>query len=138
MGMINEFKEFAFKGSMLDMAIGLILGGAFGTVITSLVKDVISPLIGLVGGKDFSGLALPLTEDAKSAFAADGAAKAIEAGHPLLGYGLFINALIAFTITAFVLFMIVKAVNKAKNAQEEEAGPTSEELLAEIRDALKK
>lgn len=138
MGMINEFKEFAFKGSMLDMAIGLILGSAFGTVVTSLVKDIISPIIGLIGGRDFSGMALPLTEEAKNAFASDGAAKAIEAGQPLLGYGLFINALLAFVLTAFVLFMIVKAANKAKLREEEVAGPTQEELLAEIRDALKK
>jgi len=138
MGMISEFKEFAFKGSMLDMAIGLILGGAFGTVVSSLVNHVISPLIGLIGGRDFSGIGIGLNEDAKSALDGMGAAKAIEEGKAVIGIGLFINALIAFTITAFVLFMIVKGVNKAKNAQEEEAGPTQEELLAEIRDALKK
>jgi len=106
-------------------------------LITSLVKDVISPIIGLIGGQDFSSIGIGLTEQAREAMKS-GTAEAIKAGEPVIGIGLFVNALIAFIITAFVLFMIVKGVNKAKNAQEEEAGPTQEELLAEIRDALKK
>jgi len=130
MGMISEFKDFAIKGNMLDMAVGIIIGGAFGTIISSLVGDVIMPVVGyFAGGLDFSQLALNLGAGVD--------------GEPVtVKYGLFINALIAFLIVAFVLFMIIKAVNKAKEAagqvEEEAETPRQEVLLEEIRDALKR
>lgn len=129
MGMISEFKEFAVKGNMMDMAVGIIMGAAFGTVIKSLVSDVMMPVVGnLMGGVDFADLKIVLTP----------AAEGIE--EVAIGYGLFINSLIAFVIVAFVLFLLIKGMNKAK--QEEEAAPAappaSEVLLAEIRDLLKK
>ncbi len=129
MGMISEFKKFAVKGNMLDMAVGIIMGAAFGTVIKSLVEDVIMPPIGaLTGGIDFSKLSFVIKEatDGNEAVA--------------INYGSFINALIAFLIVAWVLFIIIKGMNKFK--EEEEAAPSAppaqEVLLAEIRDLLKK
>ena len=136
MGMISEFKEFAMKGSMLDMAVGIIMGGAFGTVIKSLIEDVIMPVVGhFSGGIDFSSKKIVLTPAQTDATGAivDGTGSAIS-------YGSFINAIIAFAILAWVLFMIIKGINKAKKAEEEapEAPPANEVLLAEIRDLLAK
>ena len=135
MGMVKEFKEFALKGNMVDMAVGIIIGGAFGTIVKSLVGDVIMPFIGYFsGGLDFSKLTL-------------GLGKGLDGKIVTINYGLFLNALIAFLIVAFVLFMLVKAMNKAKAAmaKEEEAKeeepkepPAQEKLLMEIRDLLKK
>ena len=131
MGMIKEFKDFALKGNMVDMAVGIIIGGAFGTIVKSLVEDVIMPPIGmLTGGVDFSKLGYVIGQDNKGA-------------DILIKYGTFLNALIAFLIVAFVLFMLVKGMNKAKAAMMEEeakapvAIPSQELLLAEIRDLLK-
>ncbi len=132
MGMLTEFREFAVKGNMVDMAVGIIIGGAFGTIVKSLVSDVIMPPIGLaMGGVDFSQLKITLAEAV-----GDKAAVAIN-------YGTFINNVISFLIVAFAVFMLVKGMNAMrKQAEEEEeaapAGPTAEELLTEIRDALKK
>ncbi len=136
MGMIKEFKEFALKGNMVDMAVGIIIGGAFGTIVKSLVGDVIMPFIGYFsGGLDFSKLSLSL-------------GKGLDGKDVTINYGLFLNAVIAFLIVAFVLFMMIKAMNKAKEAmaREEEkekeeaaAEPSKQEvLLTEIRDLLKK
>ncbi|MEL7488702.1 MAG: large-conductance mechanosensitive channel protein MscL [Pseudomonadota bacterium] len=128
MGMIDEFKQFAIKGNMVDMAVGIIMGGAFGTIVKSLVDDVIMPPIGLlIGGIDFSKLSFTLkaaTEDVEAV---------------TINYGAFINAVIAFTIVAFVLFLIIKGMNEMKKKEEEKpaAPPKSEVLLEEIRDALK-
>ena len=136
MGMISEFKEFAMKGNMMDMAVGIIMGGAFGTVIKSLIEDVIMPVIGhFSGGLDFSAKKIVLTE---AAVDANGAI--IEGTGSAIGYGSFINAIIAFTILAWVLFMIIKGMNKAKKAEEEapDVPPANEVLLAEIRDLLSK
>ena len=136
MGMISEFKEFALAGNMMDMAVGIIMGGAFGTVIKSLIEDVIMPVVGhFSGGMDFSANKIVLTPaqlDASGAVV-DGTGAAI-------GYGSFINAFIAFLILAWVLFMLIKGMNKAKKAEEEApaAPPANEVLLAEIRDLLKK
>ncbi|MGF1544693.1 MAG: large-conductance mechanosensitive channel protein MscL [Parvularculaceae bacterium] len=131
MGIIDEFKEFAVKGNMVDMAVGIIMGGAFGTIVKSLVDDVIMPPIGwLIGGIDFSALALRLPVDTAE-------------GDPVtINYGSFLNATIAFLIVSFVLFMLIKGMNKLKKeAEEGEAEapepPRSEVLLEEIRDALK-
>lgn len=136
MGMISEFKDFAMKGNMMDMAVGIIMGGAFGTVIKSLIEDVIMPVIGhFSGGLDFSAKKIVLTD---AAMDANGAI--IEGTGAAIGYGSFINAIIAFAILAWVLFMIIKGMNKAKKAEEEApaAVPANEVLLAEIRDLLKK
>ena len=129
MGMISEFKEFAMKGNMMDMAVGIIMGGAFGTVIKSLIDDVIMPVVGhFSGGVDFGSKKVVLSE------AVDGV------GGAAINYGLFINALIAFLIMAWVLFMIIKGMNAAKKKEEEAPAvpPANEVLLAEIRDLLKK
>jgi large conductance mechanosensitive channel len=126
MGMISEFKEFAMKGSMLDMAVGIIMGGAFGTVIKSLIDDVIMPVVGhFSGGMDFADKKIPL---------------GAEEGAASINYGMFINALIAFLILAWVLYIMIKGMNAAKKKEEEApaAPPANEVLLAEIRDLLKK
>ena len=132
MGMMKEFKEFAVKGNMIDMAVGIVIGGAFGKIIASLVTDVIMPPIGLLlGGVDFSNLLIVLKE-------ATEAAEAVT-----LNYGVFISTLVDFTIIAFAIFMVIKAINSAKKKEEEkpvEQPKPSEEiiLLKDIRDALKK
>ena len=136
--MINEFKEFAVKGNMIDMAVGIVMGGAFGTIIKSLVDDVLMPPIGmLMGGVDFSNLFVPLDGNEYASLAV-----AQEAGAPTLNYGLFINAIIAFLIIAIALFFVIKGINSMKKAEEEaeEAAetPRSESLHEEIRDALQK
>ncbi|MCK5810143.1 MAG: large-conductance mechanosensitive channel protein MscL [Cocleimonas sp.] len=126
MGMISEFKEFAMKGNLIDMAVGIIIGGAVGKMVSSLVNDVIMPPIGvLMGGVDFSDLGVVIQKSPEV----------------ILKYGAFVQTLIDFLIVAFVIFMIIKMINKAKRNQEEEkeeAAPSSEELLTEIRDLLKK
>jgi len=137
--MLKEFKDFAMKGNVLDMAIGVIIGGAFGKIVSSLVSDVMMPPIGLLlGGVDFTGLFLNLSGTAQPSLAA---AKA--AGVPTLNYGVFLQSVIDFIIIAFVIFMLVKQVNRLKREATPApppapAGPTNEEkLLMEIRDALK-
>lgn len=130
MSIVAEFKEFISKGNVLDLAVGVMIGGAFGTIVSSLVDNVIMPPIGLIlGGVDFSDLAITLKE-------AEGEAAAVT-----LNYGTFINDIVSFLILAFVIFMVVKGFNAMRRKQEvvEEApvGPTQEDLLAEIRDLLK-
>lgn len=132
MGIIKEFQQFALKGNVVDMAVGIVIGGAFGTIVKSLVDDVIMPPVGLlVGGIDFSELAITLKPAT-----ADTAAVTIN-------YGNFINAVIAFLIVAWALFLVVKAMNKARETFEkkEEAAPAAPpadvQLLTEIRDLLK-
>ncbi|MGB3119978.1 MAG: large conductance mechanosensitive channel protein MscL [Verrucomicrobiales bacterium] len=144
MKVIDEFKSFALKGNMVDLAIGVIIGGAFGGVVNSLVKDVIMAPIGALVKVDFSKLIIPLSDAGKELLAQEGAGKVIASGEPYFGYGNFLTVLINFMILAFVLFMVVKAFNKAKAkiAKAEAAAPTvpSAEvvLLTEIRDLLKK
>jgi large conductance mechanosensitive channel len=140
--MIKEFKTFALKGNMLDMAVGIIIGGAFGTIISSLVKDVIMPPIGLMmGGIDFAEQFILLQAgETAPPYLTLTAAK--EAGAVTMNYGLFINAVISFLIVAFSVFLLVKQFNKLK-AKEEAAPkappepPKQEVLLGEIRDLLK-
>ncbi|MDX1546121.1 MAG: large conductance mechanosensitive channel protein MscL [Rhodothermales bacterium] len=144
--MLSEFKEFAVKGNMIDMAVGIIIGAAFGTVVKSMVDDILMPVVSAVfGTPDFSNLFVVLRNPTGEVFTSIEAAR--EAGAVALGYGLFINALIAFLIVAAVLFAVVKAMNRIKREQAEavveeappaEPAPSKEEmLLAEIRDLLK-
>jgi len=121
--MWQEFKEFAMKGNVMDLAVAVIIGGAFGKIVTSLVGDVIMPLVGLVmGGVNFSGLQVTL-------------------GHAVIKYGAFLQNVVDFLIIAWVIFMMVKALNKVHKKQDEPVavvGPSNEEvLLAEIRDLLR-
>jgi len=134
--MLKEFKEFAVKGNMVDMAVGIIIGGAFGTIVSSLVSDILMPLVsGVLSVPDFSNLFVVLKDvEGVSEFTSVEVAR--EAGASVLAYGVFINALIAFLIVAWALFMVIKGINKMKN--EAPAGPTEVELLAEIRDSLRK
>ncbi|MCL4548885.1 MAG: large-conductance mechanosensitive channel protein MscL [Bacteroidetes bacterium] len=126
MKLVQEFKTFAMKGNVVDMAVGIIIGAAFGKIITSLVNDVIMPPIGLlVGGIDFSGLAIDLSRGV------------------VIKYGMFINTVIDFTIVAFAIFMMIKALNTLKKKEEASPAPptaSKEEvvLLTQIRDLLKK
>ena len=138
MGFIKEFKEFAVKGNVMDMAVGVIIGGAFGKIVTSLVNDVLMPLIGkLTGGIRFTDLFVNLGDGNYQTLAA-----AQEAGAAVLAYGQFIQNIIDFIIIAFCIFLMIKGMNKLKKkeepAPEAPAGPTQEELLTEIRDLLKK
>ena len=126
--MLKEFKEFAMKGNVLDMAIGIIIGAAFGTIVKSLVSDVIMPPIGLLlGNVDFSSLYILLQEGAKVAGPYASLADAQAAGSVTLNYGIFINTVISFLIIAFSVFMIVKSINKLKRKGEEipPAAPTT-------------
>ena len=139
MGFIKEFKEFAMKGNVMDMAVGVIIGGAFGKIVTSLVNDVLMPLIStLTGGISFTDLFVNLSDDVKYKTLAE----AQEAGASVFAYGQFIQNIFDFIIIAFCIFMMIKAMNKLKKkeepAPEAPKGPTQEELLAEIRDLLKK
>tara|TARA_R110002051_G_scaffold1008_19_gene5097 strand:- start:513 stop:926 length:414 start_codon:yes stop_codon:yes gene_type:complete len=137
--MINEFKDFIAKGNVMDMAVGIIIGAAFTAIVGSLVADLINPIIGLfLGGVDFSSLYVVLGAGEYASITA-----AEEAGAAVFAYGRFIMAVINFLIIAFVVFMLVKAVNKTKKAEapaEPAApkGPTQEELLADILKTLKK
>ena len=138
MGFIKEFKEFAMKGNVMDMAVGVIIGGAFGKIVTSLVNDILMPIIGQVTGNvSFVDLFVNFSGGSAKTLAA-----AQEAGASVFAYGQFIQNIIDFLIVAFCIFMMIKAMNKLNKKKEEEpaapAGPTQEELLAEIRDLLKK
>ena len=127
MGLIKEFKEFAMRGNVMDMAVGVIIGAAFGKIVSSLVDDVLMPLVGMIVGKvDFSALSAKV-------------------GEAELFYGRFIQNIVDFLIVAFCIFLVLKGINKMSNLKKKEeeeapaapAGPTQEELLAEIRDLLK-
>ena len=137
MGMITEFKEFAMRGNVVDLAVGVVIGAAFGKIVTALVDKVIMPPIGLlIGGVDFSKLGIVLKEASVDAAGA-------EVPAVVLAYGEFINAILQFVIVAFAIFMVVKVINKLhKQPEAAPAAPAepSEEvlLLREIRDALKK
>jgi len=137
--MLNEFKEFALRGNVVDMAVGIIIGAAFSTIVRSLVDDIIMPPIGVMtGGVDFSNIFVALNGESYASLAA-----AREAGAPTMNVGLFINNVISFLIVAFVLFMAIKAMNRLRRKQEEapqtEPPPSREvQLLEDIRDALVK
>jgi large conductance mechanosensitive channel len=140
--MINEFKEFIAKGNVMDMAVGIIIGAAFTAIVSSLVGDLINPIIGFIfGGLDFSNYFVNLGDGEFTSLAA-----AQEAGAPVFAYGAFFTAVINFLIIAFIVFLLVKMVNRVKEAAEkkeeakaeEPAGPSELDVLLEIRDALKK
>lgn len=130
MGMMSEFKDFAIKGNVVDMAVGLVIGAAFGKIVSAFVANIVTPPIGLLmGGVDFKDLGYVLKE------AGDGAEAVV------MKYGIFVQSVLDFIIIAFAIFMVVKAINSTKKAEAEAAppGPTDDQkLLAEIRDALKK
>ena len=135
MGMIREFKDFAMKGNVVDMAVGVVIGGAFGKIISSLVGDIIMPTMGmLTGGMDFSTMKYPLQD----AVAATEGKEAVEA--VFLNYGTFINTAIDFLIIAAAIFMAIKAMNSMKKKEEAapSAPPEDVTLLREIRDSLAK
>lgn len=142
MGVLKEFQEFAVKGNVVDMAVGIIIGGAFGTIVNSLVNDIIMPPIGYaMGGVDFSGIMTVLSGDGTYS----NPQQAAEAGAVTINWGLFVNACISFLIVAFALFMLIKAINRLKRQfeqappDEKPAPPPREEvLLEEIRDLLAK
>jgi large conductance mechanosensitive channel len=135
--MLKEFKEFALRGNVVDMAVGIIIGAAFSTIVKSMVDDIIMPPIGVVtGGVDFSNMFVALNGEHY-----DSLAQARQAGAPTVNFGVFINNVISFTIVAFVLFMVIKAMNQLRRKQEEQPAtepPPSQEvqLLQQIRDAL--
>ncbi len=137
--MLKEFKEFAMRGNVVDLAVGFILGGAFSTIVRSLVNDVLMPPLGLaLGGVDFANLFITLGEGDYETLAA-----AQEAGAATINYGVFINNVIAFIILAFALFLIIKGMNSMKKKEEEApaeppAPPKEQVLLEEIRDLLAK
>ncbi len=138
MGFFGEFRQFALKGNMVDLAVGLIIGTAFGNVVQSLIKDVIMPVVSLPGKVDYSEAKWVLREELKNA---EGV---VTQGEVTLGYGNFITVVINFVILAFVIFLVVKAFNTARRRFEAEqappppAGPSStDKLLMEIRDSLK-
>ncbi|APW36931.1 large-conductance mechanosensitive channel protein [Rhodoferax koreense] len=142
MGMMKEFKEFAVKGNVIDLAVGVIIGGAFGKIVDSVVGDLIMPIVGLVFGKiDFSSWFIVLgTPPAGTAM---NLADLKKAGVPVLAYGNFITVAVNFIILAFIIFMMVKQINRLKRTEEAAPAapaPTPEDivLLREIRDSLKK
>lgn len=124
MGMMSEFKDFAMRGNVVDMAVGIVIGGAFGKIVSSFVADVLMPPIGLaMGGVSFENLSVAISEGAEPV---------------LIKYGVFIQTVVDFIIIAFAIFMVVKAMNSMKQPEEEEdPGPSAEDLLTEIRDSLK-
>jgi large conductance mechanosensitive channel len=138
--MLKEFREFAMRGNVMDMAIGIIIGAAFGKIVTSLVSDVIMPPIGLLmGNVDFSNLFVNLTMGSTYASVAEAEA----AGAPIIKYGIFINTVLDFVIVAFAIFLLIRGLNKLKRKQDAAPpppppGPTpDQQLLTEIRDLLK-
>ena len=150
MGMISEFKEFALKGNMVDMAVGIVMGGAVGGVVNSMVTNLINPIVGLfTGGQDLASLSTKIGSrevavlDAKGAPVMENDEVVMKAEDLMLNYGAFITAFFNFLILAFVIFLIVKTVNNAKKAmgmteEKAPAGPSDNQLLTEIRDALVK
>jgi large conductance mechanosensitive channel len=139
MGMAQEFKEFALKGNVMDMAVGIIIGGAFGKIIASLVNDVLMPVVGLaLGGVSFADLYKSLDGQTYESLVA-----AEEAGAAIMKYGSFIQNIVDFVIIAFVIFMMVRAMNTMRKKEEETPAPPPEpsdevKLLTEIRDSLSK
>ena len=134
--MLKEFKEFAMRGNVVDMAVGIIIGAAFGKIVSSFVNDIIMPPIGvMLGNVDFSDLFVNLSGQTYETLA-----QAQEAGAATINYGVFINTVLDFVIVAFAIFVVIKQMNRLKTQEEEAPAepPRQEVLLEEIRDALKK
>jgi large conductance mechanosensitive channel len=128
MGMIKEFKEFAMRGNVIDMAVGIIIGGAFGTIVKSLVDDVLMPPIGLLlGGIDFSNFFIVLKQGAKAAGPYHALGDAKVAGAVTINYGLFLNPVISFLIVAFAVFMLVHSINRLRSEEKTAAEPATKE-----------
>jgi large conductance mechanosensitive channel len=142
MGMMQEFKDFALKGNVMDLAVGVIIGGAFGKIVDSLVGDVIMPIVGkIIGGVNFSEMYIKLGEPTKAIEGAASFGTLKAAGANLLGYGNFLTIVVNFLILAFIIFMLVKQMNSMKKAAPPPppaAPPEDVTLLREIRDALRK
>ncbi len=142
MGMMQEFKDFALKGNVMDLAVGVIIGGAFGKIVDSLVKDIIMPIVGKIfGGLNFTEMFVVLAPPAKAVEGAVSYDTLTKAGANLFAYGNFITITINFIILAFIIFQMVKAMNKLKKAEPAPAPAAPAEdvlLLREIRDSLKK
>jgi large conductance mechanosensitive channel len=143
MSMLKEFKEFAMRGNVVDLAVGVVIGAAFGKIVTSLVTDIIMPPIGrLTGGVDFKDLFINLdpAKMTKAGAVVKSLADAKDAGAPVIAYGSFLNTILDFIIVAFCIFLVVKAMNKLwKKPEAAPAGPTTDQkLLMEIRDLLAK
>ena len=144
MSFTSEFKEFALKGNVVDLAVGVIIGGAFGKIVDSLVKDMIMPVVGKVlGGLDFSNYFVMLSSPPESYKGAMNYAELSKAGVPLFAYGNFLTVAVNFLILAFIIFLMVKQINRLKSAEPAPAPatpvtPEDVVLLREIRDALKK
>jgi len=144
--MLKEFKQFALRGNLIDMAVAFVMGAAFGKIVSAFIDGMVMPLVGLIQGRDFSNLYYPLSENVRKAREAAEAAgsglsleNAKEIG-PVVAYGTFITLTIEFVIVSFIMFLVIKAMNKMRR---EEPAPApevnrSEQLLEEIRDALKK
>jgi large conductance mechanosensitive channel len=133
MSMIEEFREFAFKGNVIDLAVGVIIGAAFGKIVTSLVNNIFMPILGLILGKvDFSNLFIVLNGQQVASVK-----EASDKGIPVFAYGMFINTVIEFLIIAFCLFLVIRQVNRFKKPAPAAGPSTEEKLLAEIRDLLK-
>jgi large conductance mechanosensitive channel len=144
MGFIKEFKDFAMRGNLIDFAVGVVVGGAFGKVTTAFVDGMVMPIVGkLIGGVDFSDLKLQIQDGTKEVIDSTGNIVTKEVPEIFISYGAFISTVIDFIVVAFVMFMVIKGMNKMKKA--DEAAPaappapsTQEVLLGEIRDLLKK
>jgi large conductance mechanosensitive channel len=144
--MLNEFKQFALRGNLIDMAVAFVMGAAFGKIVSAFIDGMVMPLVGLVQGRDFSNLYYPLSENVRKAREAAEAAgsglsleNAKEIG-PVVSYGTFITLTIEFVIVSFIMFLVIKAMNKLRRDEPAPAPEVnrSEQLLEEIRDALKK
>lgn len=140
--MLKEFKEFAMKGNLIDFAVGVVVGGAFGKVTSSFVDGLVMPMVGkIIGGVNFSDMKFKIQDGTKAVMDSAGNVTTQEVPEIYIKYGAFITQCLDFIIVAFVMFLVIKAMNKMKKAEPAPPppGPTNEEkLLAEIRDALKK
>lgn len=137
--MLQEFKAFIAKGNVLDLAVAVIIGAAFGAIVTSLTGDIIMPIIGAIfGGADFSNHFILLSAPEGYTGSMSDYAALKEAGAAMIGYGAFITAIINFLILAFVIFLLVRWANRLTKKKEEAGGPTEVELLTEIRDELRR
>lgn len=138
MGFLKEFKEFATKGNVMDLAVGVIIGGAFGKIVDSAVNDLIMPLIGIIFQADFSNLYIPLSDKVTTGLALEEAKKL----GPVFAWGNFLTVTLNFIILAFIIFLMIKAMNRLRKQEEAPAEPpapsSTDVLLAEIRDELRR